>query len=110
MDSFLVHQAGLQRSGSSIQHPASNIQYPKSSRQKPASAWNPRSERTNNGVCVRKYIYLGALPGITKGSGGVNTGVDVGIRMPFALRLRQLTQIVSSSTPTGRMRDVAMED
>jgi len=36
--------------------------------------------------------------------------VDVGIRMPFALRLRQLTQIVSSSTPTGRMRDVAMED
>jgi len=44
------------------------------------------------------------------GGGGVNTGVDVGIRMPFALRLRQLTQIVSSSTPTGRMRDVAMED
>jgi len=50
-----------------VQHPASNIQYPKSSRQKPASAWNPRSERTNNGVCVRKYIYLGALPGTTKG-------------------------------------------
>lgn len=29
--------------------------------------------------------------------------------LPFALRLRQLTQIVSSSTPTGRMRDVWSE-
>lgn len=29
--------------------------------------------------------------------------------LPFAQRQRQLTQIVSSSTPTGRMGDVAID-
>jgi len=69
MDSFLVHQAGLQPSGSSIQHPASNIQYPKSSRQKPHPHGIPaRNERIMVFVFENTFIW-GRCQGLRRGVG-----------------------------------------
>lgn len=94
--------------------PASRIHHTKSSSQKPASAWNPsRNERIMVFVFENTFIW-GRCQGLRGAAVGVaaSVGVGVGIRMPFSLRLwqRQLTQIVSSSTPTGRMRDVAVKE
>lgn len=55
------------------------------------------SERTNNGVCVRKYIYLRALSGITRGGRGRGSKCGSGCGHSYALFSAAVTAAVDTN-------------